>query len=125
MALKEMQFPESDRVQFSPEGGAFVTLATMNDGVRNIAKYGYMPPYGIFVEFQLLEGNGEILKGMTASLGSMGPFLKCWVVFVTVESGRPRVYLAEDVAKWRELVNYREFTPDMLAYTYGCAPQVD
>ena len=108
-----MEAPESPLVQ----------LASMVNGVRKANQHGYVPPYGIFVEFRLLEGDGEFIKGMTAMLGGMGPWNKCQTVFVVVEAGKQRVYFMDEISHWRELVDSNQFTPSMREYLVVRRPE--
>lgn len=124
MEFKPLQFTRIWEPPMKPPENPFVQLAVMVNGVRQFAKEGYDPPYGIFVEFRLLEGDGKTLKGMTALLGSMGPWNKCQTVFVVVESGKQRVYFIEEISHWRELIDSKQFTPDMLEYTRVRRPEV-
>jgi hypothetical protein len=94
----------------------FIRLTTIVDGKKQSAKCGIFPPYGIFVEFRLLNGNGDVLRGMTATLGSMGPLSNPQTVFVVYEPDHKHCYFADEVSHWRELTDRSKITPGMLSF---------
>lgn len=115
------------RPRNSPADDSFYPLAKWEEGFegrclqggKNWAHpNGYQPPYGLFVEFEVLyELHGPVLvKGQTATLTNMGPANKTEVVFVTGPPGKTKTYPMCDVIRWRELANWEDFTEDMMEY---------
>lgn len=119
--------PENPQPQNSPKDGSFVPLTKWEEGFEGkiLARgfnccdpKGHLPPYEIFVEFEVVDGlNGPImLKGVTGQLQTMAPGNRFNTVFITGAPGDTQSYSPSRVSRWREVVDPRQFTADMWEY---------
>jgi hypothetical protein len=128
--LKEWEFavrpvPVDFIPRNSPADGSFVPLTRWDEDfenktldVGNLHSNGFLPPTGIFVEFEVVDGlNGPVMrKGVTADLGAMGPSLRHETVFVSGKPWDTTTWPTGRVARWRELVDPSEITAEMWLY---------
>lgn len=105
------------RPHFSPKDGSFYPLSLGPDSGQCHPK-GYLPPYGILVEFNTYSGDMGMKKGLAAKLGELGPDQKHEIVFVSFDrNGKKAIHFYQDVIEWRELFDYNDLPPALLRYT--------
>lgn len=90
---------------------------------KDVVIEGMIPPMGIFVEFSLIAEPDTLLKGAFTPVGEpIGPFSQNIGGFVVFGETSATIYEFTEVYKWRQVIDYAEFTPGMLKLVETSVP---